>query len=275
MHAVGYYWHFVDVVWIALFTTLFLVRLAARAEARLLSRILRIGLLLAILAQIGWSFRPTPSGAQTDLDARGRAARSELLDLPWPRRGGNDQRSLTRDRRSRRGRLHAAHRQDAPREPGRSAEPRRAEILPGRDRRADRVRVRARARRRADPQRRSSRATSRSGTRLFLNNCSGCHGAGASGDSVGGEHRTVDLPGRRHGDRRGRAHRSGPDAPVRAETIDQHELDSLAAYLLWLHDNGDQGLQLGRVGAVAEGLVAVVVGLGILVLVLRLTGAKR
>lgn len=26
MHAVGYYWHFVDVVWIALFTTLFLVR---------------------------------------------------------------------------------------------------------------------------------------------------------------------------------------------------------------------------------------------------------
>ena len=60
------------------------------------------------------------------------------------------------------------------------------------------------------------------------------------------------------------------------ETIDQQELDSLAAYLLWLRDNGDEGgLQLGRVGAVAEGLVAVVVGLGILVLVLRLTGAKR
>ena len=45
---------------------------------------------------------------------------------------------------------------------------------------------------------------------------------------------------------------------------------------MWLRDNGDEGgLQLGRVGAVAEGLVAVVVGLGILVLVLRLTGAKR
>jgi hypothetical protein len=29
------------------------------------------------------------------------------------------------------------------------------------------------------------------------------------------------------------------------------------------------------VGAVAEGLIAVVVGLGILILVLRLTGAKR
>ena len=47
--------------------------MATRAEARLLSMILRIGLLLAILAQIGWSFRPTPSGAQTDLEARGRA----------------------------------------------------------------------------------------------------------------------------------------------------------------------------------------------------------
>ncbi len=60
------------------------------------------------------------------------------------------------------------------------------------------------------------------------------------------------------------------------ETIDQADLDSLAAYLLWLRDNGDEGgLQLGRAGAVAEGLVAVVVGLGILILVLRLTGAKR
>ena len=26
VHAVGYYWHFVDVVWIGLFATLFLVR---------------------------------------------------------------------------------------------------------------------------------------------------------------------------------------------------------------------------------------------------------
>jgi ubiquinol-cytochrome c reductase cytochrome c subunit len=60
------------------------------------------------------------------------------------------------------------------------------------------------------------------------------------------------------------------------ETIDQRQLDSLAAYLEWLHDNGGEGgLQLGRVGAVAEGLVAVVIGLGILILVLRLTGAKR
>ena len=34
------------------------------------------------------------------------------------------------------------------------------------------------------------------------------------------------------------------------------------------------GLQLGRVGAVAEGLIAGVVGLGILLLVIRLTGSR-
>ena len=76
----------------------------------------------------------------------------------------------------------------------------------------------------------------------------------------------------------GEAVRIGPGVMPKfgPETIDQHQLDSLAAYLEWLHDNGDDGgLQLGRVGAVAEGLVAVVVGLGILILVLRLTGAKR
>ena len=40
--------------------------MTTRAEARLLSRILRIGLLLAVLGQIAWSFRPAPSRALTD-----------------------------------------------------------------------------------------------------------------------------------------------------------------------------------------------------------------
>ena len=44
-----------------------------RAEARLLSRILRLGLLLALLGQIAWSFRPEPSRAQTDQQAQGQA----------------------------------------------------------------------------------------------------------------------------------------------------------------------------------------------------------
>ena len=52
------------------------------------------------------------------------------------------------------------------------------------------------------------------------------------------------------------------------------DVNSLARYLLWIRDNGKEGgLQLGRVGAVAEGLMAVVIGLGIMVLVIRLTGS--
>ena len=41
-------------------------------EARVRSRILRIGLLLAIGGQILWSFRPATSRAQTDQLAEGR-----------------------------------------------------------------------------------------------------------------------------------------------------------------------------------------------------------
>ena len=46
-------------------------------------------------------------------------------------------------------------------------------------------------------------------------------------------------------------------------TLSEHDVNSIAAYLVWVRDNGNEGgLQLGRVGAVAEGLVAAVVGLG-------------
>ncbi|MGZ8579985.1 MAG: c-type cytochrome, partial [Actinomycetota bacterium] len=44
-----------------------------QAEARLLSRVLRVGLALAVLGQIAWSFRPEPSNAQPDLEVEGRA----------------------------------------------------------------------------------------------------------------------------------------------------------------------------------------------------------
>jgi ubiquinol-cytochrome c reductase cytochrome c subunit len=57
--------------------------------------------------------------------------------------------------------------------------------------------------------------------------------------------------------------------------IDQQELDSLVRYVLELREEPDRGgLDLGRVGPVTEGFVAWVVGLGILVLVIRLTGTR-
>jgi ubiquinol-cytochrome c reductase cytochrome c subunit len=114
------------------------------------------------------------------------------------------------------------------------------------------------------------------GAELYLNNCAGCHGAGASGDSVGGgqiapaldEATPVQIA---------EALRIGPGVMPKfgEQTFDNGDVESLSAYLVWLRTNGSEGgLQLGRVGAVAEGLVAIVIGLGLLLLVIRLTGTK-
>jgi ubiquinol-cytochrome c reductase cytochrome c subunit len=135
------------------------------------------------------------------------------------------------------------------------------------------------------PDVRAERGTLPEGAEVFLNNCAACHGAGASGDSVGGGQIAPSL-GEATSTQIGEAVRFGPGVMPRFgdETISARELDSLAAYLEWLRDEGpdagkganpaEGGLQLGRVGAVAEGLVAVVIGLGVLVLVTRLTGGK-
>jgi ubiquinol-cytochrome c reductase cytochrome c subunit len=114
------------------------------------------------------------------------------------------------------------------------------------------------------------------GFQLFLNNCSGCHGAAGIGDSVGGGQIAPSLypPNAKQ---IGEAIRVGPGVMPRfgENDLSRAEVDSIARYLEWVRDNGDEGgFQLGRVGAVAEGLIAVTVGLGLLVLVIRLTGAK-
>lgn len=252
--------------------------MAARAEARLLSKILRIGLPLAILGQIAWSFRPAPSNAQTDLEARGQAlyeancSTCHGLDADGTANGTSLQGvgSASVDFMLRTGRMPLANPAGQPQR----GDPRFsqdeidalvayvASIAPGGP---------------AIPSVDPSAGDLALGAQVFLDSCSSCHGAGASGDSVGGGQIAPSLyPA--DATEIGEAVRIGPGVMPRfgPETIDQDELDSLAAYLLWLHDNGDEGgLQLGRVGAVAEGLVAVVVGLGMLVLVLRLTGSKR
>lgn len=252
--------------------------MAARAEARLLSRILRLGLPLAVLGQIAWSFVPGPSSAQTDLEARGQAlyeancSTCHGLDAAGTANGPSLQAvgQASVDFMLKSGRMPLANPADQPQR----GEPRFtpeeigalvayiASIAPGGP---------------AIPRVDASAGHLPLGAQAFLDNCSGCHGAGASGDSVGGGQIAPSLyPA--DATEIGEAVRIGPGVMPRfgPATIDQDELDSLAAYLLWLRDNGNEGgLQLGRVGAVAEGLVAVVVGLGLLVLVLRLTGSKR
>ena len=248
------------------------------AERRLLSTILRVGLALAVLGQIAWSFRPATSTAQSDLEGQGKAlyeancSTCHGLDADGTENGPSLQGvgPASVDFMLRTGRMPLAN----PADQSERGEPKFtpleidalvayvASIAPGGE---------------PIPSVDTSAGDLALGAQVFLNNCAGCHGAGASGDSIGGGQIAPSLDPADPTEI-GEAVRIGPGLMPRfgPETIDQQELDSLAAYLVWLRDHGNEGgLQLGRVGAVAEGLVAVVVGLGILILVLRLTGAKR
>jgi ubiquinol-cytochrome c reductase cytochrome c subunit len=250
---------------------------SARAEARILSRILRVGLLVAIVAQFAWSLRPAPSRARSPdlaqgqslyvancstchgLDAKGTQNGPALQGLgpaavdfmissgrmPLANPGAQPERGAPKFTRAQIDALVAYVQSIAP---GGQAIP---EVNP-------------------------SEGDLMRGANLFLANCSGCHGAGATGDSVGGGQIAPSLypP---DATQIGEAIRTGPGLmPAFGDhTLSQADIDSLARYLLWIRDNGSEGgLQMGRVGAVAEGLVAVVVGLGLLILVLRLTGSK-
>ena len=116
------------------------------------------------------------------------------------------------------------------------------------------------------------------GSQLFLNNCSSCHGAAGTGDSVGGGQIAPSLyPATPT--QLGEAVRIGPGVMPRfdPQNLSNQDVNSIARYLEWLKVDRQAsagGLQLGRVGAVAEGFIAIVLGLGILILIIRLTGAK-
>jgi ubiquinol-cytochrome c reductase cytochrome c subunit len=248
-----------------------------RAEARLLSRILRIGLLLALLGQIAWSFRPEPSRAQTDQQSQGQAlyeancSTCHGLQGEGTANGPSLQNAgpAAVDFMLSTGRMPLANPGDQPvRDEPKFTPDQIAAIVtyvetiaPG----GEPIPT-------VDP----AAGDLARGAEVFLNTCAGCHGAGATGDSVGGGQIAPTI-NPADPTQIGEAIRIGPGVMPRfgPETIDQADLDSLAAYLLWLREHGeDGGLQLGRVGAVAEGLVIVVVGLGLMILFLRLTGAK-
>lgn len=59
------------------------------------------------------------------------------------------------------------------------------------------------------------------------------------------------------------------------EALDDRQVDSIAGYVGYLHHGGDPGGHgLGRIGPITEGLVAWVIGLGLLVLVIRRLGRE-
>lgn len=251
--------------------------MTVRAEARLLSRILRAGLLLAIAGQIVWSFRPAPSRAETDQLREGQ----RLFEAGCSTCHGLDGQGTDNgptlqgvgpaavDFMLSTGRMPLSN-------PG--VQPNRQEVSFSREQ-MDAIIAYVAAIAPggpAIPNVRADEGELPAGSLLFLANCAACHGAGATGDSVGGGQIAPSLDPA-DATQIGEAIRVGPGVMPRfsERTLSEADVNSIARYLLWLRDHGNEGgLPLGRVGAVAEGLVAAVVGLGLMLLVIRLTGSK-
>jgi ubiquinol-cytochrome c reductase cytochrome c subunit len=250
---------------------------APRQDARILSRVLRIGLLLAIAGQVLWSFRPTVSQAQEDQLATGQqlyetsCSTCHGLGAEGTENGPSLQGvgPAAVDFMVGTGRMPLADPGQQPvRKEPRFTEPQIAAIV---------AYVASIAPGGPDiPDVDTARGDLAQGFELFLNNCSGCHGAAGVGDSVGGGQIAPSLypP---NATQIGEAIRIGPGVMPRfgEGDLSQADVDSIARYLEWVRDNGkDGGFQLGRVGAVAEGLIALAIGMGLVVLVIRLTGSK-
>ncbi|GIU96258.1 MAG: cystathionine beta-lyase [Actinomycetota bacterium] len=246
-------------------------------EARLLARLVRGGLLLALLGQLAWSFRPSSSQALTADESLGRelylascstchgidGAGTELG--PSLRGAGPAAVHFVLST----GRMPLANPGDQP--------VRQAPAFSEREIAALVAYVRRLAPGGPEiPTIDPATGDLARGAQLYLDSCAACHGAGASGDSIGGG-RIAPALDRATPLEIAEAVRIGPGTmPAFGERgLSPADLDAILAYLLWLRENGSRGgLQLGRVGAVAEGLVAIVVGLGLIVLVIRLTGAR-
>lgn len=111
------------------------------------------------------------------------------------------------------------------------------------------------------------------GGELFRLNCAGCHSAAGSGGALGAGWAAPDL--RRATDVQiAEALLVGPGRMPRFEHFDDAEVASIVAYVTTLQPPASRGgFGLGFVGPVAEGFVAWVIGIGLLVLVIRRIGA--
>lgn len=113
------------------------------------------------------------------------------------------------------------------------------------------------------------------GQSLFQANCASCHGATGNGGAVGSQvapslHEATAV-------QIGEAVRIGPGTmPVFDQrTIDQQELNSLSRYVVYLRDPSDVGgAGLGHAGPIIEGFVALLIGLGSVVVVTRYIGRR-
>jgi ubiquinol-cytochrome c reductase cytochrome c subunit len=115
------------------------------------------------------------------------------------------------------------------------------------------------------------------GRTAYIANCAACHGAGATGDAVGGGNiapRILDTAATQVGE----AVRTGPGVmpAFSPDQIDDATLPRIAAYLTFLRDQASPGgVSPGGVGPVAEGYVAWLVYLAGFLLLARWIERRR
>jgi ubiquinol-cytochrome c reductase cytochrome c subunit len=114
------------------------------------------------------------------------------------------------------------------------------------------------------------------GLELFTRNCAACHGPTAQGIAVGRRDvsSTLDVASPLE---IAEAMRSGPGVMPRflEDTMDDEELLAVTAWVMELRDReAPGGWSFGRSGPVAEGFLAIVVGLGLLGVIMYLLGER-
>jgi ubiquinol-cytochrome c reductase cytochrome c subunit len=114
------------------------------------------------------------------------------------------------------------------------------------------------------------------GERLYQENCAACHSATGTGGALTSGQVAPSL-GQATPVQVAEAIRVGPGAMPRFEpqALTDPQVDSIAAYVDRLQRGGNRGgWDLGRIGPVTEGLVAWVVGLGLVLVVVRRLGKE-
>ena len=114
------------------------------------------------------------------------------------------------------------------------------------------------------------------GERLYQENCAACHSATGTGGALTSGQVAPSLA-QATPVQVAEAVRVGPGAMPRfpSQALNDPQVDSVAAYVGRLQQGGNRGgWDLGRIGPVTEGLVAWVLGLGLVLLVVRRLGKE-
>jgi ubiquinol-cytochrome c reductase cytochrome c subunit len=114
------------------------------------------------------------------------------------------------------------------------------------------------------------------GARLYEENCAACHSAAGTGGALTSGDVAPSLRAATP-TQVGEAIRTGPGVmpSFSRSALDDHDVDSIAAYTQRLRHGGDAGgWATGRTGPLTEGLVGWLLGLGVLLWVIRRLGKR-